>query len=256
MVADELRLVRPGNFHHQQVERRLGRLELVAFVLQVLHAVEDFLHQLVVGVEPVFGRLGDDVRPAGELADQDPPLVADRFGIDVLVALRDAVDGVDVHPAFVGEGARPDERLARAEVHVGDLVDVARQLGQMGHAAGHQHVVPFLEHEVGNHADQVDVAAPLADAVDGPLHLDGAVPHGDQRIGRRHVAVVMAVDADRDREAPGGPRRRPRRSARAGCRRWCRTARRSPRPPSWAAWIVRRAKSGLRAKPSKKCSAS
>ena len=68
----------------------------------------------------------------------------------------------------------------------------------MGHAAGNQRVVPFLENEVGDHADQVDVSAPLADAVDGPLHLHRAVPHGDQRIGRRHVAVVMAVDSDRD----------------------------------------------------------
>ena len=59
-----------------------------------------------------------------------------RSGRDVLVAGRARDDGVDVHAALVGEGALADERLAGAEVHVGRLVDEARQLGQLLDAAG------------------------------------------------------------------------------------------------------------------------
>ena len=53
------------------------------------------------------------------------------LGSDVLVACGDARDGMDVHPAFVGERAGADERLVGAKVHVGRFVDEPRQLGQM-----------------------------------------------------------------------------------------------------------------------------
>ena len=72
----------------------------------------------------------------GQLADQDPALVADRRRVDVLVAGGVLADAVDVHPPLVGEGAGADERLAGPEVHVGRLVDVARDLGQVGELAG------------------------------------------------------------------------------------------------------------------------
>jgi len=44
MVAAEFWLVRTGHLHHQQVERSFRSLELIPFVLEDLHAVEDFSH--------------------------------------------------------------------------------------------------------------------------------------------------------------------------------------------------------------------
>ena len=123
----------------------------------------------------VLRRLRQDGRLARQLADQDAALVADQRRVDVLVAGRDLGDGVGVHAALVGEGAGADERLAGAEVHVGHLVDVARHLRQPLQAAGLQHLVAALQGQVGDDADEVDVAAALADAVDRPLHLRRAL---------------------------------------------------------------------------------
>ena len=69
----------------------------------------------------------------------------------MLVAGRDLADAVDVHAPLVGEGARADERLARAEVHVGRLVDVARDLGQVRELPRREHLVALvLERQVGD----------------------------------------------------------------------------------------------------------
>ena len=127
-------------------------------------------------------------------------------GVDVLVAGGVLADAVDVHPPLVGEGAGADERLAGPEVHVGRLVDVARDLGQVGEPAGQEHLVArVLEGQVGDDAAEVDVAAPLADAVDRPLDLAGPLPDGGQRVGDGQVAVVVGVDADRDLDLAGAP---------------------------------------------------
>ncbi len=47
---------------------------------------------------------------------------------------------------------------------------------------------------------EIGVAAAFADAVDGALHLHGAGVDGGQRIGHGQIAIVVAVDADRDVE--------------------------------------------------------
>ena len=44
--------------------------------------------------------------------------------------------------------------------------------------------------------DQVHVAAPFADAVDGALGVIGAGADGGQRVGDGQAAVVVGVDAD------------------------------------------------------------
>ncbi len=117
----------------------------------------------------------------------------------MLVAARVLADAVDVHPALVGEGARADERLAGAEVHVGGLIYVARDLGETGERlAGEDLVIGIFEGEVRHRATEVDVAATLADAVDRALNLGRAAADGGQGVGDGEVAVVVGVDADRD----------------------------------------------------------
>ena len=103
-----------------------------------------------------------------------------------------------VHAALVGERTWADERLVDAEVHVGDFVDVARQLGEMLGALAAEHFIAFfLERQVGDDRDQVGIAAAFAEAVDRALHVDGAGVDGGQRIGDGQVAVVVRVDAER-----------------------------------------------------------
>ena len=55
-----------------------------------------------------------------------------------------------------------------------------------------------LQLQVGNDRTQVGIPAAFAQTIDRPLHLRGARLHGADRVGDGHLAVVVAVDADRD----------------------------------------------------------
>ena len=106
--------------------------------------------------------LGTDrgVGPPAELGDDEPPVVADRGRVDVLVAPLDLGHRRAVDAALVGERRPPDVRLVVVRGDVGDLGDRARQLGQAGQvaAAGRDEGVRRLEREVGQDADHVGVA--------------------------------------------------------------------------------------------------
>ena len=101
--ALELRLIQAEALFDEQIERRLGCLELVALVLQVLHQVAELDADLLVVLDCVLGGLGEDVRLPRKLADQDAALVADQGRVDVLVARRHARHAVGVHAALVRE---------------------------------------------------------------------------------------------------------------------------------------------------------
>ena len=65
-----------------------------------------------------------------------------------------------------------------------------------------------LEREVGHDADHVGVAAALAVAVDGGLHVAHAGGHRRQRVGHRQLGVVVRMDAPRDLRRIGIGRQR------------------------------------------------
>ncbi len=181
MDAVELRFVCAGDLLDQQVERRFRRFELVALSLEVLHSFKDAFHQFGIVGDFVLRRLGHDVRPAGQFADQNSTFVANEFRFDVLVAFRDAINRMDVHAALVSERAATDVRLVVAKVHVRQLVDIARQFREVGNRSVNQAVVTFfLEHQVGDNAQQAGIAAAFSDAVDRALHLDGSLIEGSQ----------------------------------------------------------------------------
>ena len=66
-----------------------------------------------------------------------------------------------------------------------------------------------LQLQIGDDRAEIGVAAALAEAVDGPLHLHGARLDRGERVGDRELGVVVAVDAERDADA-----RRARRASR------------------------------------------
>ena len=67
-------------FADQQLEGAFGGFELVAFVLHLLDALEQFAAGVFVQAvgEAVLLELVDDVAAAGEIADQDALAVADQ----------------------------------------------------------------------------------------------------------------------------------------------------------------------------------
>ena len=195
---------------------------------------------------------------ARELADQHAPLVADALRGDVLVALGGLGDRVHVHPALVGERAAADERLVAAVVQVGHLVDVARQLGQPLDAAGPQHLVALLLRAPGWRPPTIRSALPQRSPkpLIVPCTCTAPASTAASELATATSQSLWQWMPTGTRSAARGRRRRPRRSPRAGCRRWCRRGRRASAPASAAACTVRRAYSGLRFQPSKKCSAS
>ncbi len=58
--ALKLGLIQTRRLLHEQVERGLGRFELVALVFEVLHLVKDLGRQGPVVSDGVLGRLGQD----------------------------------------------------------------------------------------------------------------------------------------------------------------------------------------------------
>lgn len=69
-------------------------------------------------------------------------------------------------------------------------------MGETLHILGRQaRFVPHFQDERRNEGDQVGVAAPLAKAVQGTLHLPCAGTHRRQTVGDRVAGIVVAMDA-------------------------------------------------------------
>ena len=203
-VDMETSLVKPmvvplGQPVDKQYERRFGRLELVALILQLLDPVEDASEERRILFQPIFGELLGDVRLAGKLAHEHSALVADGLGVDVLVAGCDPAHAVNMHPPLVSECAGPHKGLIRPEIHVGRVVDVAGDLREVNQLAGQEHlVIGILDRQVGYDAAEVGIAAPLTQTVDRALNLAHPVPYRGQRVGHGQLAVVVRVNAERN----------------------------------------------------------
>ena len=182
----------------QQLEGAFGGFELVAFVLHLLDALQEFAAGVFLEAvgQAVLLELVDDVAAAGKVADQDALAVADEFRLDVLVGGGVLEDGADVDAALVGEGAFADEGLVVAQRKVGQLGDEAADAGETGEFLGADGGVVEFEFEVGDDAGEVGVAAALAVAVHAALDMGGAGFDGGQGVGDGEIAIVVGVDAD------------------------------------------------------------
>ncbi len=118
--------------HH--LDRGFGGFEGVAPALEMLDALEHLARARRIRLDiPALGEV-QDVAATGELRDHGAHLVADRAGIDVLVALRALEHGRHVDAALVGERALPDIGEVVVMRDVRDLGDVARELGELAQA--------------------------------------------------------------------------------------------------------------------------
>ncbi len=180
----------------QQVEGAVGRLQVVAAVLEVLHPVGHARGALVVEVRARL--LGARLHRAlaGKLGDQHAPVGPHLVRLHVLEGARVAVHAGHVHPALVGEGVEAHVGLVGVRRDVADLVDEVRGLGEAAEQLGRHHVEPELELEVREDRDQVGVAAALAVAVHRALHQARALLDRHQRVRHAAAGVVVGVDPD------------------------------------------------------------
>lgn len=193
----EMRLKRATDPFDQEIEGGRCRFELITLVLQPNDFGENLVHQFFVFAEVVFARDGFDIAAARQFADEDPAFISDQSRIDMFVGLGGFVDRVDVHAAFVREGTLADERLVATPLQVGGFVDEPAQFGELRErAATEDLVVRFLQAEVGDDRDQIDVPATLTDPVDGSLNLRRTCVEGGERISDGEFTVVVTMDAE------------------------------------------------------------
>ena len=193
----ESRLVAPQMPAHQQVKAAIGILEEVARMLLVLHLLQNRLGGgCVLQFRIAVGELGAQVGAAREFADEHLPRIAHQFRADVLVGLRVALDGAHMHAALVREGRGPHEWLPRRPQYAQLLPDLAGDAGEPGKGAFRQALVAHLELQIGEDGGQVNIAAALAYAVDGAVHLNHALLYGAECIGDCQAAVVVHMDAE------------------------------------------------------------
>ena len=107
-----------------------------------------------------------------------------------------------MQPALVREGAVADVGLPLVRLNVRQLVEKLRHLAELFELRRAHAFLAHLQLQVGDHGDQIDVAAALAEAVDRALHLGRAHLHRGQRVGNRQFAVVVAVNAQRRLDHP------------------------------------------------------
>ena len=181
----------------EQFDRSLGPFELKALAFQLFDALQDVARLLTAirQVQAELVGLVGDIALARKLRDDDAGVIANPFRLDVLVALLALEQGVDVHSPFVGKGAATYIRLLGKGAQVGDLADIVSYLGQGAQLLVADAVLPHFELEGRDDGAQVGVAAALAIAVDGPLDMDNPRFDGHQRVGYRHLAVIVGVDA-------------------------------------------------------------
>ena len=196
-------------FAHHEFERTLGRFKLVTLVFEFLEPVDDLLRFGSIlaeardnGVDP-----GHQHAAPGYLGHQHAPAATHQFRVDVFVGNRVLDHGINVHAALVGEGVAADVGRLLVVRHVGNVADRTGHRRQLLHPFRRNALETEFELQVGDDGAQIGIAAALANAVDGALHLGRARLHRHDRVGHRHFAIVVAVDADRHREQrldPGG----------------------------------------------------
>ena len=139
----EERLGPPAGLAHQQLERRIGRLEDPALGLELLELLGEGAGGAVVELDAELLGLHRHAGPAAEVGHEDARVVADDDRVDVLVGRAPgAAQGRGVQAALVGE-------RRRADVGVGV---VRRQVDELGHVAadGGEPVEPALGQAAGS----------------------------------------------------------------------------------------------------------
>ena len=114
----------------------------------------------------------------------------------MLVAARDALDGMDVDAALVRESRLAHPRLTGVVAQVGDLVHELGQLLELRQRLRRHADLAELELERGHDAGEVAVPGALAVAVDGALDVGRAGLQGGDGVGDAKAAVVVGVDPD------------------------------------------------------------
>ena len=187
---------RAGGSPHQQLERPVCRLEVVAVVLEMLQGVEDTSQSGRVELEAQLGSLQLQRRAPRQFAHDDPGPVAHDVGRHMLVGVRPTDERARVQTCLVRERGRPHIGPLRIEGQVDDLGDVVGHRCQALEPVGRDRRYPHLQAEIRDDRRKVRVPRAFAVAVDAPLDMARTLAHGLEGVGHRAATVVVEVAAD------------------------------------------------------------
>src|SRR5947208_9545878 len=123
----ERRFLMLENLANDQCQRAFSGLELIALMLQLFDARQNFLQfrRIALELETELMCLHHDVAAAGEIADKHTSRVTHCCWIDVLITSRELLNGIYVLAAFVREsrGAYPWQTwvLSYVRVFINDM---------------------------------------------------------------------------------------------------------------------------------------
>ena len=88
---------------------------------------------------------------------------------------------MDVHAPFVGKRTLANKSLAGAKIEICGFIDKTGKLRQMFQRVATQKLVAgFLQSQICHHRDEIRIAAPFSNTVDGPLNLNRSCVNGRQ----------------------------------------------------------------------------
>ena len=186
---------------HEQLETRLGAIEMPARVLAFLDEREQLAHHRVLLVDARLDgpELFHNEGTARLVARDEHAVVADFVRVDMLETAADLHHAVNVGTALVRKRRIAHVRGMHVARQVHNLVHVAAQLAQPCNLLRGKELRAHLEMQVGSNRREVRVSATLAVTVHHALHHRSAALHGKQAVAHAQARVVMHVDADRRR---------------------------------------------------------
>jgi len=180
----------------EEFEGAIGRFVGVAELFTLFDGGEDvfgFGASFLEREAEFFG--GDeDVGLARELGDENVLGVADELWLDVLVAVSNFLDGVDMHAAFVGEGGLADKGSANEVRIVGDVVDKEGEVLEVLEVG--DDLVAELELKDGDDGGEIAVSGAFSVAINGALDLGGSSAAGFDGVSDSELAIVVGVNTD------------------------------------------------------------
>ena len=202
--ALDLEIIRhlPENPAGQKLERSIRALIGIAKPFLLLDLVEETRDAGVIFVKahPNPLKFREDIRFPGLVRHEQPALVADRLGRDMLIGLR-----LLHHRRGMDTGLGRESRSANiGRVPVGraieQFVERVADLGQRRelfrrHADFKAIREVALQQKRRDQRYEIGVAAPFAKAVQRALNMPRSSEHGGERIGDRIAGVVMRVNA-------------------------------------------------------------
>ena len=124
-MAEET-LVRSARLMHQEFKGRVGALKLISGLLEVFETFDKFLCAMVLAVNIDSHRLGlrRHAALARKFRNENPPLIADHIGLNMLTCAGIFAYGVGVPSAFMSKGAVAHKGLIGARSNICQLVDM------------------------------------------------------------------------------------------------------------------------------------